>query len=115
MFEYVKNLYATPYIAIGLYWLPMVASLIRGIYVISSKYVQDRIQYKKAVEKNKYFDSELTIGFIFWKMIVSIIPIVNIWVAVFSFLPGLVEKIFRTFGRFFSIKLVPSHEPTTRL
>jgi hypothetical protein len=115
MIEHITHLWLNPYIAVGLYWIPLIASLIRGGHKVITQYFSELKQYKIALDTNKYFTPRLSIGTIVGDILIAVIPVVNIFVTIFSFLPGLISRTFNVLDTLLSIKLVPSHEPTIRL
>lgn len=113
MIEFVKNLWLNPinpYVALFLYYIPTATSLIYWISEVVKQYIREQKEYHEALEKGENFYAELSVGHIIGLIIISFIPVVNIFVMLFRFLPVIVSRIYTTCSKFFDIKLVPNNK-----
>ncbi len=98
---------------ICLYWLPMVICIV-GYTIRTARNIQkdkrERIQH----EKNEigYYSPTDTIGDLIGRSLVSIIPIANLWSALFDISPMLFDRLFKWVSCTFNQPLVPIRNKT---
>jgi hypothetical protein len=100
------------------YWLPAILCIFGYLRQIQEEYHKDvasRDEYEKCDNKNKAYYPTLTVGKIVGRVVVSIIPLVNIWKGVY-FLFRIGKDIIDIFDTWLNIPLVkkrPKPVPAT--
>lgn len=91
-----------------LYFVPMLFCLTFYFVRTARNYVGDRKQRELAeTDKGIHYYPRDTIGSIIGRVLVSIIPIANIWAAMFDLAPSVFGKAFSWIGKVFNQPLVP--------
>jgi hypothetical protein len=111
MIDWVMNQVANPWIALGLYWLPLAFCVVGYIARTARNYVKDRAKREKAAAEGKdnYYPTD-TIGDLIGRGFVTILPVGNLFAALFDVAPELFGKFFEWVARVFSQPLVPSRK-----
>lgn len=91
------------WLAIGLYWAPL--SLCAFGYTVRSWRNYQKDMEKRAKEEH-YYPSE-TLGDLIGRALVTVLPIANLWAALFDMAPEVFGRFFNWIGRVFSQPLVP--------
>lgn len=100
-------------IAIWLYWLPLMLCLygyIRRTFSDVKKDVELRANAEVLVEPNRfqsYYYPSVTIGTIIGRIIVTALPVANLWAAMFDISPWLFKKLFEFCSNVLDQPLVP--------
>ncbi len=98
-------------LALFLYWLPMVVCLIGYAIRIINDTAGDRKKRGAAEASDKgFYVPSVTVGTLVACTLLSIIPIVNLWSAIFDVSPEVTSSIISWFGRLLSVPLVPSRK-----
>jgi hypothetical protein len=113
MFESIQN-YITTFeynstIAIWLYWIPVITSLIFNGLEFFRMYTAEVAQRAEAIKNEKYFHSRLSVSDIVGAIFTPWIPVFNIF--------GALGHIFSTFSwmwKFLDLRLVPSYTPPSK-
>jgi len=95
---------------ICLYWLPFTLCIF-GYTLRTARNVQKDKQKRSEAEKsNSIYRPTDTIGSLIGRALISIIPIANLWAAIFDISPVLVAKLFDWIGKTFDQPLVPTRK-----
>lgn len=103
MINYVLGLWANRWLAVGLYWLPL-SMCAWGYLLRTSRNIQRDKMLR--VDRTGYIPSE-TIGGLMGRALVTLVPIANLWAAMFDVGPEVFGKFFRWLGDVFDQPLVP--------
>jgi hypothetical protein len=115
--NWVVNFDFTSWMGFGLYWVP--ASLCAVGYTLRawSQYQTDVADRAEAVEDEKslnrrvkFYHPRITVGSLLGWGWVTLLPVVNIWAAVFDVAPRLFSSAFSWLGRVFDQPLVPKRK-----
>lgn len=119
MMEWLRDLFmgvvTNRWLAFLLYWLPLVLCAI-GYFLRTwhnyQKDIRDRAECENKDDKTKctYYSPTDTIGSLIGRAIVTILPIGNLFAAVFDVAPGLFGKFFDWIGEVFNQPLVPQRK-----
>jgi hypothetical protein len=118
MIDWILTQWANPWIAIGLYWLPLAFCGFGYVARTARNYVKDRADREKAEAAKKagetgskswYIPTD-TIGDLIGRAFVTIIPVGNLFAACFDVAPEVFGKFFEWIGRTFNQPLVPKRE-----
>lgn len=94
-------------LAVYLYWMPLAVCAV-GYFIRTAKnYVNDR---KKREERGGYYVPSDTIGSLIARAVVTILPIGNMFAAVFDIGPSMLGRFFDWVGAVFNQPLVPDSE-----
>ena len=107
MIDWILNFEFNSQLGLLLYWVPMgLAFYGTGSVVISAyrKDIRDRINYEAG--NNSYYSPLLKLGDIIGNVLLSICPVINIWVAITTAFPAFLKLC----GKVFDIPLVPKRE-----
>lgn len=93
---------------ICLYWLPLVLCAF-GYTVRTAKNIQKDKEERSRIEKKGegYYEPTDTIGDLIGRSVITIIPIGNLWAALFDVSPEVFERLFEWIGKTFNQPLVP--------
>lgn len=99
---YIESVVASFWLAFFLYWLPLALCL----YGYTVRTFRD---YRKdvAAREKDYYHPELTIGLIVGRLVMAVLPIGNLFAAVFNVAPEVFGDFFRWVGKALDIPLVP--------
>lgn len=111
MKDWVLHYWANVYIAISLYWLPLVLCLV-GYIVRTWKDYRNDVERREKSPRVYY--PILTIGHIIGRGVVSIIPVANLMAAIFDVAPELFSGFFKWIGKVFDQPLVPERKDVSR-
>lgn len=100
MADYILSLRFNTMLALWLYWSPMACCLI--LYFARSIRLYHRDLAERARETN-YYEPSLTVGWILGKLLIAIIPAVNIFAVIFDVGPDFFDWL----SSVFNIPLVP--------
>lgn len=106
MIDWILNFQFNGLLGIILFWLPL--SLCCYGYTVKTW-----LEYQSDVKNRDGIDTyypDLTIGVIIGRALVSIIPIANLWAAVFDVAPKVFNQFFKLIGRVFNQPLVPKRK-----
>lgn len=108
MIEWAKEQAANPWIAIGLYWLPLAFCAVFYFLRTCKNYVKDRKKRSEAErDTTKHYVPTDTLGDILGRALITIVPVANIVAGVFDLAPDVFEAFFKWLGRTFNQPLVP--------
>ena len=96
---------------ICLYWLPMLICMV-GYTMRTARNIQvdKKERAEKESGKSTYYSPTDTIGDLVGRSLISLIPIGNLWAALFDVSPMLFEKLFKWIGQVFDQPLVPKRK-----
>jgi hypothetical protein len=104
MISYIKEFEWNSLLGILLYWVPLAFCAV--FYTVRS--AQNYMRDKEAREKpGGYYVPSETVGALISRALVSVIPIANIWAAMFDLAPHVFGRLFRWLAATFSQPLVP--------
>jgi len=86
-----------------LYWLPL-SICIFGFTVRTHRNIQKDLESSKS---DKYYFPKETVGTIIGRVLISILPIANLWAAMFDLSPHIFKEFFDWIGRVFDMPIVP--------
>lgn len=104
MLNYVMSFKFNSLLGILLYWAPLAFCAVGYTTRTARNYMDD----KQMREKVQYYTPTDTIGTLIGRALVSVIPIANLWAALFDVAPELFSKAFSWISRVFNIPLVPA-------
>jgi len=115
MIDWIKNAATTPWIALVLYWIPLVTCAIGYLMRTHANY---QIDTKKRAEgearaangENNLYNPTDTVGSLIGRAIVTIMPVGNLLAAIFDVSPKLFAGFFGWLERVFNQPLVPKRE-----
>lgn len=106
-----------------LYWVPLVLCIAGSTFEVKRRFLLDisernaeRAKYERQLEEvqsgarftaTNYYSPSITVGSILGMILLSIIPVINIFRAVFEHAPTLIKQIFDVVEKLFDIPLVP--------
>lgn len=98
-------------IALIVFWLPLLLCLY-GYTVRSLRdFANDRAKRADAESRPKpsvgYYEPSVTVGTLVGRLLASVVPIINLVVALFDVAPEVFGDFFKWFGKAFDIPLVP--------
>lgn len=116
--DWILNFEWNGLLGILLYWVPALFCAIFYTVRTAEGYMADKNALAKHLEARRaeetspyrggfYYTPRETIGRILGRALVSIIPVANIWAALFDLSPKVFERVFRWIGRVFDQPLVP--------
>lgn len=110
MIDYILSFQFNSLIGVLLYWVPAAFCVVFYTVRSAGEY-QDDIS-ARAAEKNegKIYHPSITIGSLIGRGLASMIPVVNIWCALFDLAPSVFARLFRWIGRVFDQPLVPKRK-----
>lgn len=102
----------TNYVGLFLYWVPL--SLCIFVYTIRTwqNYQKDLVKRTEAEKArgNGYYSPTDTVGALIGRALVSVLPVANLWAALFDVAPILFRHLFRFIGKVFDQPLVPKRK-----
>ncbi len=119
MIDAILNYWANPWIAVFLYWLPLMVCAIGYTVRTFENYHKDVIHRKEYIDgKNAatesrslcnapYYSPTDKIGTLIGRALVTFIPFANLWAASFDVSPRLFRRIFERIEKIFDQPLVP--------
>lgn len=90
------------YIALILYWLPLMMCSIGYAMRTASDYKRDLKE-----RHTKFYSPSLTIGVLVARAIITVTPVANLWTAVIKFASGFFHDIIEAIIKLFNVPLVP--------
>lgn len=119
--DYILNFQFNSLLGICLYWIPLVFCMVFYTVRTAAGYMADKAgREKDDAEREKEVDSPYrstyhyypkeTIGRIIGRALVSVMPIANIWAALFDLSPKVFGRFFELVGQIFDQPLVPKRE-----
>jgi len=111
------NWWTTGLLGVLLYWLPALICLTLYIFRSAAQYQKDKNSRKESLkEENTYkmYVPTLTIGTLIGRVIVSIIPIANLFALTFDLAPEFLNVFFKWLEKTFNIPLVPKYKNTEK-
>lgn len=103
--SYIESVVANFWLAFGLYWMPLALCL----YGYTVRTYRDYRKDLAAREKDYYFP-ELTVGLIVGRLVLAVVPVGNLFAAVFNVAPEVFGDFFRWLGKALDIPLVPKRK-----
>lgn len=103
--DFILNFEFNSLLGLLLFWVPLSLCVFGYTLRTASDYMTDKAE--RDGEDSTWYTPSLTIGIIVGRALVSIIPIANIWAALFDIAPKLFSKFFSFLGSTFDIALVP--------
>ena len=98
-------------IALLLFWLPLLLCLygyaIRSFRAFANDRAARATAELPASQSNGYYLPSITIGTLVGRVLISVVPIVNLFAAIFDVAPEVFGDFFRWCGKAFDIPLVP--------
>ncbi len=116
MIDFIKNMWATPYIALCLYWIPLVFSGIHNVMKLFEMYMQDRREHARSKALGQYYPGgDLAVGDIILRLLAVVVPVVNIIMTLVGFLPRFWSGFWTLVGGIWDFKLVGAIESSKDL
>ena len=116
MLNWVINFHWNGLIGLALYWVPMLFCAVFYTIRTAEGYMRDtaaREESAKPVgdkQRQSIYIPQETIGAILGRALVSVIPIANLWAALFDLSPKVFSRLFDAFDRIFDQPLVPPNK-----
>ena len=101
----VTNVSFNSTMAICLYWVPMIICLVGYLFDFVKDYQTDAKNYQES-----YYDPKLTIGSILGRLIVSVMPVLNLGMALFKHMGNIIKKILLVCEKALNIPII-RHNP----
>lgn len=112
MIDWIVGLRWNGMLALCLYWLPLVLC-VYGYTVRTWADYQDEVDKREDCEKNGgFYYPTLTIGTIIGRAVAAVIPVANLFAAIFDVAPKVFGDFFSWVGRVFDQPLVPKRKVT---
>jgi hypothetical protein len=106
--DFFSTIQLTNLMGILLYWVPMSLCVFGYTVRTGRNYSKDKKELAECIQKpNAYYHPTDTLGDIIGRAVVSIIPVANLWAALFDVAPVMFSRLFRFFGKVFNQPLVP--------
>ena len=112
MIDYILNFQFNTWLALGLYWVPLVLCLI-GYSVRSWKEYQDDIASIYAATQTHQYGSvhgDLTVGLVLRRLLNSVTPGLNLLCLIFSIGYSMLRSIVEVLDSFLSISIAGSYK-----
>ena len=103
MKDWLLNYWANPWIATGLYWLPLAVCVVGYFARTWRNFRKDRHERDTA----SYYRPTDTVGTLIGRGIVSVVPIANLLAAAFDLAPEMLGKFIDKIAKVFDQPLVP--------
>ncbi|KAA0888707.1 hypothetical protein [Oryzomonas rubra] len=110
MIYYITNFKFNSFIGILLFWVPLAFCAVGYTIRTAKDYMEDKTDRAKAESEGTSYSPTVTVGTLIGRGIVSVVPIANIWAALFDVAPELFSKTFLVIGKLFNIPLVPKRK-----
>lgn len=98
-------------IALVVFWLPLLLCLYGYAVRSAREFANDRAGRANAElpasQSNGYYEPSITVGTLVGRLLASVVPIINLVVAIFDVAPEVFGDFFKWFGKAFDIPLVP--------
>lgn len=107
MLDYIMNFEWNGWIGIGLYWVPLAFCVFGYTMRTAQNYMKDKEAREK---KGEYYHPTDTVGTLIGRAIVSVVPVANLWAAMFDVAPKVFSRLLDAIERIFSQPLVPDSE-----
>ena len=104
MIDWVLGLWANRWIAFGLYWLPLAFCAVGYLMRTARNFTKDRTE---RVRPGAFYHPSDTIGTLIGRAFVTMLPVGNVFAAVFDLAPEVFGRFFSWIGRVFDQPLVP--------
>jgi len=101
--NWIRDFQFNSFLGILLYWVPLSFCWVGYTIRTAQNYMKD----KSEREKEKYYSPTDTIGTLIGRGIASIVPVVNLWAALFDVAPHIFRKAFQWVETVFNQPLVP--------
>ena len=126
MLDYITNFQLNSTLGIYLYWIPAVFCIVFYYLRMIGMYFSDKTNRETAAQNkltnrknmedsqgkhaslSEYYSPNLKLGMIITSSIISFVPIVNIFCAIFDLAPNVFSKFFRYMDGIFNVPLVPA-------
>lgn len=120
MIDWAMRQWANPFIAIVLYWLPLVLCFV-GYFIRTFKNYRKDLKARATAEverrkphgeyvPERYYDPTDTVGSLIGRGLVIVMPIANLFACVFDLGPMMFRGFFKWIGRVFDQPLVPKRD-----
>lgn len=107
MLDYIVNFEWNGWIGIGLYWVPLAFCMFGYTVRTAKNYMDDKAEREKP---GGYYLPTDRVGTLIGRAFISIVPVANLWAAMFDVAPSLFERVFEWIGNIFNAPLVPDTE-----
>jgi hypothetical protein len=110
--DWVLNFRFNSLIGILMYWMPATFCVVFYTLRSANEFQHDfkaRDKVEKGTQRESYYPT-ITIGSLIGRGIASLIPVVNIWCALFDLAPQVFSHFFKWIGRVFDQPLVPKRQ-----
>lgn len=130
MIDVILDYWLNPWFALLLYWMPLSICFVGYTLRTFENYHKD-LRNREIYERSQapkppnfpdtkikyvgYYDPTDTIGTLIGRAIVSIVPVCNIWAAMFDVSPRLFERFIYRIRKLFDQPLVPKRDIVTSL
>lgn len=107
--SFMTNVELNSLMGFYLYWAPTIYCLVFYFARTVINYREDKARHQKYLEdpRNNYYSPNENVGGIIGRIIVSFLPVINIWCALFDLTPGVVKRFSQYIGNLLNIPLVP--------
>jgi TRAP-type mannitol/chloroaromatic compound transport system permease small subunit len=109
--NFMTNFQFNNTLGVCLYWVPLVFCVVFYFVRTVRNYVHDKKQRELANKPTgSYYHPTDTVGSLIGRALVSIIPVANIWAAMFDLAPNVFGRLFSVIGNVFNQPLVPKKD-----
>lgn len=98
------------WIAFLVYWLPLSFCVVGYTLRTVRRVREDAKERDKEAQKSGYYHPRETVGHIVGRAVVTVLPGVNMWAAVFSIAPDFFGRFFKWIGTALDQPLVPQYK-----
>jgi amino acid permease len=107
--SFVTNVELNSLMGFYLYWAPTLYCLVFYFVRTVVNYRVDKEQHEKYLKdpRTNYYSPSENVGGIVGRIVVSFLPVVNIWCALFDLTPDVVTRFTKYIGNLLDIPLVP--------
>ena len=99
------------WMALFLYWMPLALCAYGYTVEFVQKYRKElRDRAKAEADSKAYYSPELTLGWIVGHAVLTVMPVVNVFMAVFYVAPRVFGDFFTWIGKALNIPLVPKRD-----
>lgn len=102
--NYILTFQWNSWLAIGLYWVPLSFCVYGYTARTIKRYVSDK---KERETPGAFYYPRETVGCLIGRALVTILPIANLWAALFDLAPKIFSEFFTLIGKIFDQPLVP--------
>lgn len=109
--DFILNFEFNSWLGLGLYWLPLVVCAVGYALRIASGLRKD-YEAREGRDRsddwvNRTYNPDITLGYIVWRVIVTVCPVVNLWSVITDIGGELLGKALTALDQFFRIPLIP--------